>query len=85
MVKFITQERANSKALTKRIESTLKQQKSAEEKAFVSNNGRVSPGAKRLANDMEVPEFESQEAALAWYNAQPEITKSAVRLKLGGK
>lgn len=37
MVKFITQERANTKALNKRIESTLKQQNKAEENEFVNN------------------------------------------------
>lgn len=47
--------------------------------------GKESPGEKNLAKGLEIPNFESKEKFLEWYNRQPDYTKKAIKIRLGGR
>lgn len=51
----------------------------------VKSSSKISSGAKNLAKDMQLPQFESKEQFQAWYARQPKMVQDAVREHLGKK
>lgn len=51
----------------------------------VNTSPKISSGAKSLAKDMQLPQFDSKEQFQAWYARQPKMVQDAVREHLGKK
>lgn len=76
--------------IAKQLESIKEEQigiskKQLSEGFKLGKEEKQSPGEKNLAKGLEIPNFESKEKFLEWYNRQPDYTKKAIKIRLGGR